>query len=254
MSRTKQRPKRPNATGRTERAGRFTALPHRVLESAAYASLDLAARSLLQELVSLHDGNNNGSIYLSAEDARDRLGLSDKRPALRGFEQLLVCGLIELAKDAHFAIKTDDKSRARCWRIAWLQWSECPVRSRRAPVWEWEHYPVASKRADKRLRVLSKYRKGKVAGKFPGVNITPMVAETYAKRVSAGVKSAPVNPANDANQPNFVGVNFTPYIDDTMGCGVIGWWASQSEAMMAGQLLLVAMLSNIKSGRAQRVA
>src|SRR5688572_7968493 len=125
-ARDKRRPHRPNATGRNDKAGQFVMLPHRILKSAAYASLDLVARAVLQELVMIYNGDNNGSVYLSATDATARLGLVDKRPAMRAFADLRDRGFIALAKDAHFVIKASDTSRARCWRLTWHAWPECP--------------------------------------------------------------------------------------------------------------------------------
>ena len=122
-ARDKQRPRRPNATGRTDKTGQFVMLPHRVLKSAAYASLGLAARSLLQELVMIYTGTNNGSLWMSARDATARLGFSDFRPALRAFADLQDRGFVSMAKDAYFRIKASDTSRARCWR---LSWHACP--------------------------------------------------------------------------------------------------------------------------------
>lgn len=179
----RQRPRRPNATGRNDKTSRFTMLPHRVLESAAYGSLDLVERALLQELVMLYNGSNNGSLYLSVRDAADRLGRTDLKAMVRAFSTLRECGLIELAKDSHFAVKAADSSRARCWRIAWHAWPECPNRARRTPCWDFEHYEPprgkVAKRAERRLRALARFRKDVAAGRLP-------VVESITTRPQAG--------------------------------------------------------------------
>lgn len=231
MALRKHRPRRPNATGRTEKSGRFVMLPHRILESAAYASLDLTARALLTELVMIYKGSNNGSLYLSTIDATSRLGLTDKRPALRAFDDLQDRGFVTLAKDAHFAVKASESSRARCWRLTWEAWPECPQRKKRGPTNEWQQYQppgktAASRRADARLRSLDKYRRADAAGRFPGVNFTP------------------ANSANDAIPPFPVGGNFTPHIDVTMGRGVLGWWSSGREGQIAAQILMLNLLAH----------
>ena len=84
MARHKGRRKsKVNAKGRNENpVERFARLPHRILISEAYRSLDLVARSLLTEIVMIENGKNNGSLYLSVKDATDRLGQADARPAM----------------------------------------------------------------------------------------------------------------------------------------------------------------------------
>lgn len=235
------RAKRPNQTGRSDKGSRFVALPYRVLDSAAFASLDLTGRAVLTELVMLFNGDNNGSLYLSADDARLRLGLADKRPVLRAFDQLAKCGLIELTKEAHFDVKVGEASRARCWRVAWLVWPESPSRSKRAPTYGWEQYEATGNRADRRLRALAKFRKAAGNGKFPGVKFTPLEAKLPKKLPGAGEYFTPAIAANDANQPTLVGGDFTPYIDSTMYC----WWNREAEMLTRGPYLLLTMLGKL---------
>src|SRR5687768_10547424 len=138
--RDRRRAQRPNAKGRNDKAGQFVKLDHRILKSAAYASLDLTARALLQELVMIYNGDNNGSLWLGTRDARDRLGLADSHPVLRAFADVQDRGFVTMAKDGHFSVKAADTSRARCWRLTFHSWPECPTRSKRAPTNEWERY------------------------------------------------------------------------------------------------------------------
>lgn len=248
MVRRKDRPRRPNATGRNDKSGRFVALPHRVLESAAYASLDLVARGLLTELVMLFKGDNNGSLYLSASDATARLGLSDKRPALRAFDDLQERGLITLAKDAHFAVKASDASRARCWRLAWHAWPECPSKGKRGPTYDWEHYQPAgdtpaSRRAHNRLQALAKYRKDQIAGRLPGVKSTPMEPILADLAARPGVKSTPAIRENDAIPPFPIGVESSPYLDDTIGMAGRCWWSSQLGGQFIIQILALQLIA-----------
>lgn len=244
MSRTANRA-RPNQTGRNDKTARFIMMPMRVIESAAYASLDLTARALLQELVHLHSGTNNGSIYLSVEDARLRLGLADKRPVLRAFGLLEASGLVELTKAAHFDVKTGEGSRARCWRLAWLQWNECPNRNKRTPQWGWEQFQASGKPADRRLKALAKHRKAQASGKFSGVISTPLERINGNAAAAAGVKSPPASPESDAIPPIVVGVKSTPYIDVTRRWCVQSWWVSSSETQMAA--LAIAVLKTVQA-------
>lgn len=246
----RNRPRKPNVTGRTDKAPRFVMLPHGIMESAAYASLDLTARCLLAELIYLYRGDNNGAIYLSAADAAARLGQADKRPVLRAFGDLQDRGFITLAKDAHFAVKASDTSRARCWRLTWLFWPECPQKTKRSATNEWQAYQppgktAASRRADKRLRAQAKYRKDRASDRLPGVNITPMEEDMAISEVKPGVKFTPAKAENDANPPFVVGVKSSPYLHDTMGSGASSWWRNDAEGKIeAHSAFLMAMAQN----------
>lgn len=232
MAKRKDRPKRPNATGRNDKTKRFVMLPHHLLESAAYASLDLTGRATLQELMMMYNGKNNGSLWLSARDGTKRLGLSDCRPVLRALYELQDRGFITMAKDAHFSIKAADTSRARCWRLTWHAWPESPVRSRRAPTNEWERYEVppgsskeakrVNQRAERRLQAIAKYRKDCASGRLPVVNLTTMEANMAASGADTGVKSTTAEAANDANLPIGNVVNSPPHIDAPWGRGSPG--------------------------------
>ena len=163
---------RGNATGRNENpTERFARIPHPILESEAYRSLDLAGRGLFIELIMLHNGKNNGSLWLSVKDATDRLSLSDQRPAMRAFDDLKDRGLIAMTKDAHFSVKASETSRARCWRLTWLPFDGKPASN------EWRSYIAppktkARKLADKGLRALARFRKMLTSHRIPLVDFT----------------------------------------------------------------------------------
>lgn len=242
------RPRKPNATGRSDKTARFAMLPHTIMESVAYASLDLTARCLLNELIYLYRGDNNGAIYLSASDAAARLGQSDKRPALRAFNDLQDRGFVTLAKESHFAVKASDTSRARCWRLTWLFWAEAPQKSKRSATNEWQHYQPpgktpASRRADKRLRAQAKYRKDRASGRLPGVNFTPLEVEMANLLIKPGGNFTPAHAGNDENPPFVIGVKSTPYLDVTMGRACSVWWQCQLEGQIRGQMLALYWLT-----------
>lgn len=161
-----------NATGRNENTiKRFLGIPHEILLSPAYRSLDPVARALLNEIVMLENGRNNGSLWLGVKDAIDRLGMSDPRPIMNAFDLLRSVGLIAMTKDAHFSVKAAETSRARCWRLTWRPFDGKPASD------EWRDYqPPAgsreSKRADKGLRAMARYRKQLSADKIPVVDFT----------------------------------------------------------------------------------
>ncbi len=176
MARHKARRKKVNATGRNENhTERFAHLPHRILISEAYRSLDPVARSLLTEIVMIENGKNNGSLYLSVKDATDRLGLADPRPAMRGFEHLEERGLVRMTKDAHFQVKSAESARARCWRLTWLPHDKKP------PSHDWQRYVAppqskARKIADRGLGAMARFRKALSSERMPPVDFTAMAA------------------------------------------------------------------------------
>lgn len=182
-----------NAKGRNEPTDRFARLPHRVLISEAYRSLDLVARALLTEIVMLENGKNNGSLWLSVADATDRLGQSDARPAIRAFDDLQDRGFIRMTKDAHFSVKASDTSRARCWRITWVAFDRKP------PSNEWQDYQAppqtkARKAADRGLKAMARYRKAQSSHKMPVVDFTVIGTEMVEIAVVAdGIFTAEID-------------------------------------------------------------
>lgn len=161
-----------NATGRNEKPlERFARIPHRILLSEAFRSLDPTARCLLIELTMIESGKNNGSLWLSIRDAADRLGITDARPVMRAFDDLQDRGFTVMTKEAHFSIKASETSRARCWALTWLSWGGKPASN------AWEKYvaPPASKArrfADMGLRAMARFRKALAAHKLPVVDFT----------------------------------------------------------------------------------
>lgn len=217
-------------------------LEHRMLESPAYACLTPNARAVLQELVMIFNGSNNGSLYLSVRDTAARIGLVDNRAIEAAYDLLMEVGFLELAKDAHFAVKASDTSRARCWRLTWLVWPESPVKDRRRPTNEWRDYRPAggkeAKRADRRLSTLARFRKAKEDGKMPVVDSPTTPPEMAGFKVGAVVDSSTARPESDAIPPTPVVVDSSTHIDVTKGEGVSFWWTGDT-----GQRALVNMLA-----------
>src|SRR5438128_644061 len=74
VARRRKHRRRVNATGRSEGGdAQHVRLYRYEMESAAYRSLSLGARSLLIELRGLHNGSNNGELFLSVREAGRRL-------------------------------------------------------------------------------------------------------------------------------------------------------------------------------------
>lgn len=173
-SRKGRRRNRVNAKGRNENPiKRFAGIPHEILLSPAYRSLDPVARALLLDLVMMENGRNNGSLWLSVKDAIDRLGMTDARPLAKAFDLLQSTGLILMTKDAHFSVKASHTSRARCWGLTWVSIDGKP------PKHTWQDYQPPAKspenrRADKGLKAMARYRKQMAANQIPVVDFTAM--------------------------------------------------------------------------------
>jgi hypothetical protein len=83
------------------------------LESPAYRSLSVGARSLLLELKSLYVGSNNGAIFLSVRRAALRLNCS-KTFTAKQFAELQDRGFIRAKQPGAFNVKSGD-GRATVW-------------------------------------------------------------------------------------------------------------------------------------------
>jgi Fe2+ or Zn2+ uptake regulation protein len=108
---------RHNRKGRSTTPGRFSLLPHDVLESPGYLATKPAARSVLVELVRLHNGCNNGAIVLSARMAAKRCNISPASVA-RALQELADAGLVDCMSKGSFKLKDRNAST---YRLTWLR-------------------------------------------------------------------------------------------------------------------------------------
>lgn len=147
-----------NQTGRTP-TDRFIRISMQLFHSPAYRSLSLNARALLIELESLYNGSNNGDIFLSIDDARDRLGLGDDATAIKAFNELTTAKFIVKTVDSSFAVKASHRPRARRWRLTWYPWRG--VGGATHAYREYQPSPKSKpyKRMDKGLRAIARYKK-----------------------------------------------------------------------------------------------
>jgi hypothetical protein len=153
MGKAKVKPNGRNA----EPQSRFTRLDHKQQNSLAYRSLTPTAKALLIELISLDNGDNNGALFLSEEDAAARIGVVSTKTVREAFTDLVDAGLIAMTKGAHFNVKTGD-GRARTWALTWLFDNQ----SRRPPSNAWRDYvPTGkpAKRATRAMIVVKKYQR-----------------------------------------------------------------------------------------------
>jgi len=206
-------------TGRNENpTGRFARLPHEVMLSPAYRSLNPNARSLLVEIMAMENGQNNGSLWLSVRDAAARIGLVNKESVGRAFDDLVTAGLLRMTKEAHFSVKASETSRARCWRLTFLHWVGVGGRTD-----EWRQFAPADKAAARRaqmgLAADAAYRKALAKEKLP------VLKSCTTRLAGAKIEAAAVhelrtaNADIDANEPKSVGHDLRTYTAVTMPLG-----------------------------------
>ncbi|WP_156317919.1 hypothetical protein [Blastomonas sp. AAP25] len=206
----------PNQTGRNK-TRRFALLPHSLLMTNAYRSLNPNDRSLLVELTMMENGSNNGSLYLSVRDAADRMGIADLKAASRSFDALTELGFIEMTQASWFRVKAAEHSRARCWRLTWLTG---PGRKAASCAFE-RREPEPKTRAYKRMErgqlALNAYRKAKTAGRLPVVDTDTMTGIAPEMPVPAVVDSNTLNAGNGGKLPNWLMADSMAHTAVTMG-------------------------------------
>jgi hypothetical protein len=128
------------------------------------------------ELLSMHNGANNGSIFLSVRDASDRLGFSSLHPASEAFKELLGLGLITKTMEGSFSIKAGEGSLARAWRLNWIHDDgKLAGPEKLAPIDFSKLSAKGKRRLAARQRALERYTKERVAGNLAVVDSsTPM--------------------------------------------------------------------------------
>ena len=215
----------PNGRNRTSR---FARLDHRILHSNAYRALSPNDRSMLVELVSLYNGENNGSLYLSVRDAAHRMGVADLTAASRSFYTLQALGFIELTLKHEFRSGSSGQSRARSWRLTWL-----PGPGRKVPSWDFldkepEAQTSARKRMERGLRALKSYKRGRERGRFPAMDSDTLEQFRPSVRAGAVLDSHTSGAENGRKQPipsvrETTTHIATPWGEDTRGQSS-GWW------------------------------
>lgn len=140
---------------------------HTMLFCPAHMALSPSARCLLIQLMSMYNGENNGSLYLSVRDAADRIGAADPHVAVNAFNELQNMGFIVCTGEAFFSQKASSRSRARMWRLTCY-----PGPGNLGPTMDFlKIEPPPGTRERKRMeagqKVLKRYRKDHNSGRLP---------------------------------------------------------------------------------------
>jgi hypothetical protein len=239
-----ERKGRANATGRNpDRVGskdRVLIIKRSTWQSPRVSALGPSARALMVEMLSMHDGKNNGTLFLSVRDATDRLGFSDCRAAMGAFEELQAVKLISLTIAGHFAMKAGEVSKAQAWRLNFVDANGQPVSEDGLPKLDHNTLPPKMRaRMAKRQKTLKRYLKDKQAGKFAGEETTTLnarrVEETTTEGSGTVEETATPEPENGEKPPNGPVVDSTTHILhhipdeadaplDAMRVSIGEWW------------------------------
>jgi len=105
------------SSGKVER---YVQLNRSLLHSPQFSALSVATRALILELHGMYNGTNNGKLFLSVRDAADRLGFSCYRATMNAIDEAVSLGWITETIGSTFTTKADAISRARAWRLNWI--------------------------------------------------------------------------------------------------------------------------------------
>jgi hypothetical protein len=146
---------------------RLVILRRSLLHSPQYSALSVTSRSLIFELQAMFNGTNNGTLFLSLRDAAARLGLSDLKAAQKAFDELVRFGFITQTIGATFHIKTDRVSKARGWRLNWMNEAGRCAGPDALPDLDQSAMPSRqNRRVARRMTVLGRYLKRYSEGQF----------------------------------------------------------------------------------------
>ena len=136
--------RRKSPQGRS--AGRFVALPHAMLHSAAYRGSSRNARVLLVEVASLYNGANNGEMFVSVRDAAKMIGLRDVSAANAALKELVDHGFLRVTSLGSFKVTV---RHATQYQLTWHSLNG------RAPTNNWRDWtPTPGSAAWKRIERL----------------------------------------------------------------------------------------------------
>jgi hypothetical protein len=102
--------------GRSERRDRFVAVPHYMMDTAAWRQLSVTARAAWLEFGRVHNGSNNGRLAMSSRLLGKRLGVC-KTVAAIATKELVTLGFLDIARASSFS----GKRRATEYRLTHLK-------------------------------------------------------------------------------------------------------------------------------------
>jgi hypothetical protein len=178
----------------------------------------------------MHNGRNNGSIFLSVRDATDRLGFADYRPALTAFEELQILKLIQLTIEGNFNITVGGVSKAHAWHLNFVDEKGQAASEEALPPIDLNALPAKMrKRMGKRQKVLKRYLKGFQQGKFSVGDFTTLdarrVGDSTTVATSTVVQSTSAETGNRGSPSlDTVGDSTTHILHHIPSDSCRAWW------------------------------
>lgn len=163
-----------------------------------------AARALAVELQSMFNGTNNGTLFLSVRDAADRLGFTDLEAAQNAMAELETLGLVTVTVESSFAMKAGETSRARAYRLNWIDNDGKCVSANKLPPLDFARLTTRQKkRIKRRADVLERYLKErKSAVRETRTLMTESVRETRTAAANSVRLIRTPQHGNGENSPN----------------------------------------------------
>lgn len=172
--------------------------------SPTISALSPPSKALLVEMHSLYNGANNGLLFLSVRDAAARLGFSDLKAAQRAFAELEALALITETIGSAFRIKADSVSRARAWRLNWInpKARKCVGPDDLPPLDFAALTPAQRRRVNARQTCLKRYAKEYVGNKTAVEESSTLdLRRDFSSSLSVEESSTPKS-GNGGNPPN----------------------------------------------------
>ena len=181
---------KPDATGRNPdvvgRSGWRLQVMRSLWLSPLASAMSVNEKALFWELTSLHTGKNNGTLFLSVRDATYRMGLNDYAAAIKAIDGLIGLGLITVTAEASFNVKASETSRARAFRLNWIDEDGFSKSGDAFSLDMATISPCRRKRVERRMKSLKAFVRDREKGKF-AVGESPTMAarmEAAASRVA----------------------------------------------------------------------
>lgn len=113
--------KRLSQKGRSDKGG-FIAIPHKLYDTPAFASLSGAEHKILLGLIRQYRGKNNGNLSASYTQAQ-KWGVGSKTTLASALERLQLLGLIIRTREGVFL---NPGGRCALYALAWKPIDDCP--------------------------------------------------------------------------------------------------------------------------------
>lgn len=221
--RSNRKPARPNAKGRNEasvgRSGWRLQVMRSFWLSPVVSAMTVNEKALLWEFTSLHTGSNNGDLFMSVKDATHRIGLNDYAAEIKAFNGLIALGMVTVTAEASFSVKASEVSRARAFRLNWIDETGQPKAGEAFPLDLAAISPDRRRRVERRMRALKVFVRDREQGKFAVRDSLTMTARMEAAAGNLARESLTLKMENRENPPSDAVRESLTHLDYHWGVG-----------------------------------